>query len=350
MIASVDYIKENGKQIDILKFVLAILVVGIHTMPQGFVCRPLLRLAVPMFFIITSFLFFHKQNELTTVQERKQALKKYVKRVMKLYLFWFVLLLPLTVFFRHWYQEPGFMTLVDVVRNFFFGSTFIASWFLMASVINIVFVWFLAHRNVADVWMMVLGVMFYVVCCLVSNYSFWIEDSVTFQRYYAIYTGIFNVPYNSFPCGLLFVVFGKILVTRRLPPHRLQKIVVLLLGLLMMVLLYGEYIYVNNHGGAAFDDCYFSLMLLCPCLLMLVASTHWGKIDFDTRKLRYYSTIIYCSHASIAAALRALRDHYGFTMGSGFLLMATLLLSMLLGIALVCLEKRKKLRFLKYAH
>lgn len=49
-LVSCQYLKNDGRRFDILKFVLAILVVLIHTSQQGMLFRPILRAAVPLFF------------------------------------------------------------------------------------------------------------------------------------------------------------------------------------------------------------------------------------------------------------------------------------------------------------
>ena len=75
---------ENGNKFDILKLVLAILIVGIHSTKAGMILRPVFRLAVPLFFIISSYLFFLKQCTLSSWRERYKGLKKYAKRINKL--------------------------------------------------------------------------------------------------------------------------------------------------------------------------------------------------------------------------------------------------------------------------
>ena len=59
--ASSDYISVDGKRFDVLKFILAIFVVGIHTLPINFWLRPLFRTAVPLFFF-GSFLWRSDMN------------------------------------------------------------------------------------------------------------------------------------------------------------------------------------------------------------------------------------------------------------------------------------------------
>lgn len=99
---SCQYLKNDGQRFDVLKFGLAILVVLIHTSQQGMFFRPILRVAVPLFFLMTSYFFFAKQASLNTGDEKKKGLQKYVKRTLWLYAFWFVALLPLTIYYRNW--------------------------------------------------------------------------------------------------------------------------------------------------------------------------------------------------------------------------------------------------------
>ena len=87
-------VKYNG--LDVLKFCMAICVVAIHTKPfitndtlHSWV-NPLLQTAVPVFFIISSFLLFKKLNKLDR-KEQNIALANYVKRIGLLYAIWFII-------------------------------------------------------------------------------------------------------------------------------------------------------------------------------------------------------------------------------------------------------------------
>lgn len=78
--------EKKGNLFDVVKFVCAILVIGIHTEPfaqywwmdKAFAC--LTRFAVPMFFCITGYFLFDRYSG--------EKLLKYVKRIMVYYLFW----------------------------------------------------------------------------------------------------------------------------------------------------------------------------------------------------------------------------------------------------------------------
>lgn len=351
MIQSNDYVKYNSKKIDILKLILAILVVCIHTTRVGGALRPIFRIAVPLFFIISSYLFFLKQSKQATVIERKRALWRYVKRILILYFFWFVVLFEPTARARQWFNDFNFGTVLDIVKNFFLSSTFIASWFLIASIVAMVIVWFLAEKKVKDVWLLALGAVLYGVCCLVSNYYFLCLSIPGFESAYSTFTQVFTYPFNSFPVALLFVVMGKILAQRSLHiPIRALRIMLAL----SLVLIYCEFFFIKYCGTVVCDDCYFALPPLCMSLFMLVGQSTPMAISYDTTPLRAYSTIIYCSHATIAfqvgCELRELLLNPNSFQYLAFRFVATFLCVFVLSYTILKLEKLKPLSFLRYSH
>ena len=83
---------EQRKEIEILdvaKFVMSIMVVGIHTLGKYGV-YPLFRIAVPLFFMISSYLFFSDTDKCGNAI----CLKKFCQSNIKLYTFWFIALMP----------------------------------------------------------------------------------------------------------------------------------------------------------------------------------------------------------------------------------------------------------------
>lgn len=90
---------KNYDVLDLTKLVLSIMIVAIHTSLFPNILYPWLRLAVPLFFIISSFLLFSKVNNVS-LTEKDIVVKNYIIRQLKLYLFWFIILLPLTVIIR----------------------------------------------------------------------------------------------------------------------------------------------------------------------------------------------------------------------------------------------------------
>ena len=349
-ILSDQYVKHNSRLIDLLKLVLAILVVGIHTTPMGFGCRPLFRVGVPLFFMISSYLFFLKQGTCATALERRKKLVRSVRRIMKLYLFWFVILLPVTLRIRFFSKQQDFDIWVDGVQRFFFDSTFLGSWYLMALVIGIATVWFLNEKRVHDIWILALGVLMYVLCCMTSVYRPLVANIPWLAQVLIPFETAIVCPHNSFAAGILFVATGKLLAQRS---FHIPNAVLIVMTLVLIVLLYGEHFFVKSLCEVTSDDCYLMLPPLCLCLLVLVGQNTKLKLNFDTRPLRACSTIVYCSHISVAYCLNIVFNRFVEKESAIYyvlLFSATLSLALLLSYVLLRLEKRDSLHWLRFSH
>lgn len=158
----ISYLRNGGGKYDVLKITLAILIVVLHTRPLSNDFQPILRLAVPVFFIMTSFFFFNKVKDFSK-EETNAALSKFVRRNLLLYLFWFVVLLPITLYRHDWFESGVVMGFVRMMRSFFFGSTFAASWFITSSVIAVTLVTF-ASRMMKSTWLFLLSLLAYLFC------------------------------------------------------------------------------------------------------------------------------------------------------------------------------------------
>ena len=121
----------NG--IDLMKFVMAIVIVSIHTQlytPLGRWYLVFQDHAVPLFYVFSSFFFFKKMRS-TSGKERLKGLLHFEKRINLLYLFWIVALMPFILYW--WHNEYLHLPLADLLRQFvkeyFLGSQFWAAWF-----------------------------------------------------------------------------------------------------------------------------------------------------------------------------------------------------------------------------
>lgn len=342
---------ENGNKFDILKLVLAIFIVGIHSTKAGMILRPVFRLAVPLFFIISSYLFFLKQCTLSSWQERYKGLKKYAKRILLLYLFWFLLLFPFTIYYREWYVDFCPDKLITIARSFFFGSTFVASWFLMASLVGVTIVWLLSSLKVKNSVILAIGIVIYMLCCLVSNYYNLLSHCPSFVKAYTCYTDIFTQPFNSFPCSILFVGIGKILAEKELSPSNKLLWIVLFFS---MVLLYVEFYITQHYFKAYYDDCFLLLPVACACIFMLIGQSSPRKTGYDTIKLRTYSTIIYCCHGTLLSIMNSVLNFIKMNEINCIIQFAMFFITIFLSIAicelLMRLERRRYFGWLRYSH
>lgn len=217
---------------------------------------PVLRIAVPVFFIISSFFFFERVNGMKSESERVSYLKHFIARASKLYLFWFIALSPLTIKLRGFLQMDFLQIIENLVFRVLLDSTFPASWFIAAYIIDISLVYMLRKRFSL---ILGLGLVIYIYCCLVSNYY----NVFKFLKFYG------NSGYSiciSFPVGIFFVSVGRYLALNRNYSFK-TGVIGTVVGLILLAI-ESNLIHLYDWGIA--DDCYLSLIILAPSVFILV--------------------------------------------------------------------------------
>lgn len=344
--------------LDWLKLILSLAIVCIHADLWRGEPPVILWCAVPLFFVMSSYFFWCRAGQLDG-KERRAALGKFLLRSGRLYLFWFILLLPLTLAIRD-YLSAGVGTGVwHLIRDLLFGSTFRSSWFLSALCLGMVIVYLLSVRLPA--WaVLLLTLPAYLLCCLFHNYYGLIADCGWLIRLYQGYLSIFGTFANSFPEALFWVALGRWLAGRakKAPgPRPVGRLVVrLILTGLCVGLLVGEKYLVDSIGGAAARNFYVSLVPLCALSFPLLRDMPWPARMSGPRltgTLRRLSTVTFCLHASVITVVDALLRRL-FPAGEHWHRAVTVLITLAVCLAVysvfTLLERHRPLRFLKYAH
>ena len=96
--------------LDILKFVMSLFIVAIHSEAVkeiyyvSDITEPLIGSAVPVFFVVSSFLLFRRMRNKSKLEDinREGILLHFTYRLVLLYAFWFIVQLPLVVYTRHY--------------------------------------------------------------------------------------------------------------------------------------------------------------------------------------------------------------------------------------------------------
>lgn len=155
----------SGWRFDIMKGVLAVFIVLLHSelLPHG--CDALLTVAVPLFFMISSYLFWTKVDG--QYDKIPQLLYHFVKRNLKLYFFWIVVFAIPSIFInRYFFHNIGFgRELLLIVRDFFFFGVFPSSWFLMALPFGMTIISFLVYKlNFSNALLVCLSCVSFLLC------------------------------------------------------------------------------------------------------------------------------------------------------------------------------------------
>lgn len=311
-----------------LKLILSIFVVAIHTTGLD-ILSPILRCAVPLFFMLSSYFFFSKYDNTNEIYERRKVLFKYIKRNLQLYAFWFIVLFPFTLVYREYLSLSPLEVVVKLLYSTLLSSSFPASWYIMASVIGVLLI-ICIEKIVSPRISLVICSLVYCACVLTSNYG-----ETMSQSSYCLY--------NSFPVSLIWIWLGRFIAqnSERIKSLNGYKLILSFSGCLL--LLYVEFFIISYFQLAVADDCYFFLIPTCFIFLLIFGKT---EIKLSPKPfMRKSSTIIYCTHIPIACVLSFGLKYFGID-NHFVVFLITVILSMLLADIIMRVAQRHSiLRF-----
>ncbi len=337
---------KNLDAVDIVKYIMSILIVATHTsLLEGHI-TPLVRLAVPVFFVFSGYFFFSKLEGSDSKDGDFLIVKNTVKRNLQLYGFWFTVLLPLTLYVRE-YVSLGFSKgSLQLLQDFFFGSTFQSSWYIMALVIGVLIMFLLSFRF-SSPDLIGIGVILYIPCLLSSNYNFIAESTETFSSIYHGFTSVFSLPCRNFFVAILYLAMGKELAEN--PQYR-KKNKDFAYFLVCFVLMLCEYFALELSGvKIPGTDCYIMLPLtvfyFCRWVISLEVRCRFA------RTLRNISTLSYCCHMAVFMVVGKIFKMLDIPDFHNLLLFtAVLILTQTASLVIVKLSELKVFRILKYSY
>lgn len=328
---------------DLVKAFLALLIVLIHTALSAnknfeFIAAPIARLAVPIFFIFSGYFFFHKLEKVPQKDHLKTLLKS-IRRDVQLYLFWFIVLLLPTIYYRSYFANGFWNGIKSILTGFVFSSTFIASWYIMALIIGIPIIYLLS--KFLNTWFLLL--IAWLINCIyviITNYG---ASPIGINVTHFLHAT--DLPYISFPVGLLWLVIGKLFAEGKL--NKLISKNILYFLILAFIPLYIEQWYITVHHFAVTNDSYFMLLPVSVLLFGYILTIQINS-SFE-KELRAFATITYCLHATFAEALQ-----YVFNLSSFyqliFLWFITVVFCVIATIVITRLEKVEYFHWLRFSH
>lgn len=195
---------KNFNSFDIAKFVCSILVVIIHTAPFGehettnvfsyvgfFVQQGLCRLAVPLFFIFSGF-FLYRKTPLNKFSY--EPTKKYIIHILKLYLLWSLIYLPLQLLDILHNTKGILYGIGSYIKKFIFVGSYSHLWYLNALLCSVSIVSFLLHKKFSPKKILCISLILYVL-------------GLFGDTYYGLITSLFDVPFIGNLLSLYFQIF-----------------------------------------------------------------------------------------------------------------------------------------------
>lgn len=335
------YISQGGARLDILKFVLALFIVVMHSEIFPRWLLPVPRLAVPLFFMMTSYLFFVKLKTITDDALRKQAIVKYIKRNAFLYLFWCIALLPVLIVLHKSWSSGGVLDVILYhIKAFFIGGYFPASWFILASMYAVTIV-FILSKWLRNRWLFVIALAIYVLALLDSNYGGLLSENL---RNLLATPGIrWSL---NFPAAMIWIVIGKILAEK---PIAIKRSFLTPSLALLSVLYYIEFIMIEHFGWSLHTDCFIMSMPLCTLIFIMIGQSK----DVECRNalwLRKSSIIIYCMHRTLILILGIGLAYLNVALSTYSILILVLIICLLSAFCIIYLHEKKGVKWLRYAY
>ncbi|MGL5541395.1 MAG: acyltransferase family protein [Erysipelotrichaceae bacterium] len=335
---------KNIVSFDITKFIMALLVVAIHTGPllevapaanfilvQGFA-----RLAVPFFFATSGYLLFRKLDPNDSFQGNKNRsiVWSYLKKLLQMYLAYSLLYLPLVIL--SW-LNGGFdlSSILRLVRDFLFTGTWYHLWYFPALFFAVASIFWLKQKsNWKGIAMLTLGL--YVFGMLGNLYSSWFTSIPLLDSLFSIYTAVFVTTRNGLFFGMAFVAMGAFLATHPLPNAKktLQG-----LGISLVLLTLEIAFLVQMELMHDLASMYFFLLptiyFLLAWLLRQNVTPFKGALF-----LRRSSILIYGLHIWVIQVLLATSSFLSIPLSNVTLFGATVLLSLATSAILIWLSEK----------
>ncbi len=346
--------KKNIDSIDIAKGFLCLAVMCIHVNPfpnkYRFGIFPISRVAVPLFFLFTGYLFFTRYNKKeSTDQERSQLLRKQLKRLLVLYFSWLLILLVPTIRIRPWFDNGFWPGVHELVHSTFFGSSFVASWYIMTCVTAIVAVVFL-KKIFPDYMIVLIGAILYLNCLLMSNY-YGISNKYEFCKSIIDFWHTVHIqPCFSLPGGLIWIAIANFIslrLDRIVGFFKRTNLIPILLTFSLACLYFEEYCIERLKIRQA-NDCYVFLIPVCALLFLSIIMTDI-RVPFAP-VIRNCSTLFYVTHATLKYRLDEYFAAQGFAFSNLQMFCIVFALCSCISFIIISLSKRETFKWLRWLY
>lgn len=275
--------RQNFNGIDCVKLLMALVVVGIHTLSpetfsEGISCciSAVYALAVPFFFVTSGFLLSSKIKG-SAREEQLAYLRKWLRRLERLYILWTIIYLPYAIY--GFSLEPlGFTKALAVyARNVILvGENYWSwpLWYLLAMLVAGCMIYLLLRFKVKRTYWYILAIAFAIVGILLDELHANNLGGVN------LYYSIFKTTRNGFFVGFPYMVLGLHLSSYGIQFSKLSLFTLLTIGFVAQLV-----------------DIPLSCYITVYALFALILS-----INFPTRKdliyinVRLSSSVIYFIH------------------------------------------------------
>lgn len=289
--------------LDLAKLVCALLVVLIHTSPVENISKRghfylenvVARVAVPLFFAMSGFLFFGKldyaDGRIARTRENISRLFRTTRKNIRLYVIWSALYLTITL--PDWYAAGwwGWAAVKDWLHSFLFIGSYYHLWYLLALILAIPALYLLLTViPVSRIGLVASGL--WVMECLVYSYAWIGVDQILLVAFIGSRMPIlFDALLRAVP----LIAVGAILSQRQIKTVRAAACI----GAFLLCAVEASALYFFTPNETSFSYLFSTPLMVWFLLSGLIA---WKQLPLSSRQqfcLRDMSLSIYCIHPMV---------------------------------------------------
>lgn len=324
---------------DVLKFIMAAMIVAIHSAngfdsyPWQYMVYPFIEIAVPCFFVLSSYFFFKK------IKKFDKGVMPFVKRIGTFYSFWFIVNIPLIIKMKEdYFEENIIIGIIKFFRDILFSYTFSGSWFLSALVLSVVAIYYMWKCKVGDWFILLISLIFFIYFqfneLLPEKWRFVYDWIAQWIRPEVKLTVVSAIPW----VGMGYLLSNRF-VDERLNMWKKAKTLSLVILLFLSVWMVGAVTF--GEDTPVMIRPIFALSTLVLFFVVNIRNNDWCRI------LRECSILMYMVHFDIIAALKF--SHYNLEKNQMVSFLFVMFLTLITVSVILFLRKFKYFRWLKYA-
>jgi len=291
---SIESKKISISSLYVLKAICAFLVVVIHfPMKYGYYFYPIVRIAVPCFFMISGY-FLYNDNREKMISNLKRALSKTLQVTITAYLFYFLIEIVKYIIF----QDVSLCIYSNTILYYLLAGPQIGSsthlWYLIAYIETLIVVFLCTKSNTIKMlwWFIPIGL---IANLLLGKYSFLLPpfdfSSVGIPNY-IMARNIFTIGIPAFAIGLLL----RKNITKINEKLDNKKIWITVISFLILATL--EFVILHIQFGRKYmaDISLFTIPLAISLILLCLKYPNFGEQSYIKTIGHKYSSDIYIYH------------------------------------------------------
>lgn len=350
--------KQTNNAIDLAKFICAILIIMLHVAPFGDTDKGTVfsylnygiqnyatRIAVPFFFIASGY-FLYRKTTLSTFDVSYS--KKYVIRILKLYIIWTLIYMPIVIYGFYKSQNSLIHSVASYIRNVIFTGSYTHLWYLNGLIIAVCLTSFMLYKGVKPLRIIAIASCLYFIGLFDhSLYGFIVpirDNLPAVWKVLKLIGKIIVTTRNGLFFGFLFIAIGMLFAYYDIQISKSKSLVLFIVSMIMMLF---EVFLAKKYGFIRERDMF---VFLVPAAFFMFNFVKQVKLRDNTkyRVLRVMSSLMFYTHLWVSWIMsKAIKVAGINTHNSCIRFIVVLFATMLLSYIIYILSNRRRFKWLK---